>query len=282
MNELGSYMDDLLPLIVEHGLSLLGAVVILVVGWMIANWSARKVRDRLSVSDRFDDTLVPVMGQSVRIMVLVVTILAVLGQFGIQTTSIIAVLGAAGLAVGLALQGTLSNVASGMMLLILRPFKIGDVVDISGTLGVVDEIGLFTTEMHSFDNLGIVMPNTQVWGSKIVNYTKFDIRRVDMEFGIGYGDDMDKAMKLIKEILDADERILTEPETLLAVATLGDSSVGIRVRPWTQTSEVWPVYYDLTKKVKESFDQNGISIPFPQRDVHLFQENPSPEAEAER
>ncbi|MEX1213355.1 MAG: mechanosensitive ion channel domain-containing protein [Balneolaceae bacterium] len=275
MGELGTYMDDLLPLIIEHGLSLLGAVVILFAGWALANWAARKVRGRLTTSERFDETLIPVIGQSVRVMVLVVTILAVLGQFGIQTASIIAVLGAAGLAVGLALQGTLSNVASGMMLLILRPFKVGDVVDISGTLGIVDEIGLFTTEMHSFDNLGIVMPNTQVWGSKIVNYTKFDTRRVDLEFGISYGDDMDKAMKLIKEVLDADERILAEPEPLLAVATLGDSSVGIRVRPWAKTPDVWPLRYDLTKKVKESFDQNGISIPFPQRDVHLIQEKSS-------
>lgn len=272
MGELGSYMDQLLPLVVEHGLSLLGAVVILLVGWTLANWAARKVRGRLTKSERFDDTLVPVLGQSVRVFVLIITILAVLGQFGIQTASIIAVLGAAGLAVGLALQGTLSNVASGMMLLILRPFKVGDVVDINGTLGIVDEIGLFTTEMHSFDNLGIVMPNTQVWGSKIVNYSQYAIRRVDMEFGIGYGDDMDKAMKLIKEVLDGDERILPEPETLLVVATLGDSSVGVRVRPWVKTEDVWPVRYDLTKKVKESFDKNGISIPFPQRDVHLFQE----------
>lgn len=273
MNALGEYTDQLLPLVIDHGLSLIGAVAILIVGWMLANWTAEKVRVKAGASDKFDDTLVPIFGQIVRILILIITVLAVLGQFGIQTASIVAVLGAAGLAVGLALQGTLGNIASGMMLLILRPFKIGDVVDIAGTMGIVDEIGLFTTEMHSFDNVGIVMPNSNVWGSKIMNYTKFDIRRVDMEFGIGYGDDMEKAKKLIVEILDQDERVLKDPEPLIAVATLGDSSVGIRVRPWTKTEDVWPLYYDLTQKVKETFDSNGISIPFPQRDVHLFKQN---------
>lgn len=273
MNALGEYTDQLLPLIIDHGLSLIGAIAILIAGWMLANWTAEKVRVKAGASEKFDDTLVPIFGQTVRILILIITVLAVLGQFGIQTTSIIAVLGAAGLAVGLALQGTLGNIASGMMLLILRPFKIGDVVDIGGTMGIVDEIGLFTTEMHSFDNIGIVMPNSNVWGSKIMNYTKFDIRRVDMEFGIGYGDDMEKAKQLIVGVLDQDERVLKEPEPLIAVATLGDSSVGIRVRPWTRTEEVWPLRYDLTQKVKEAFDANDISIPFPQRDVHLFKEN---------
>lgn len=273
MNALGEYTDQLLPLIIDHGLSLIGAIAILIVGWMLANWTAEKVRVKAGASEKFDDTLVPVFGQTVRILILIITVLAVLGQFGIQTASIVAVLGAAGLAVGLALQGTLGNIAAGMMLLILRPFKIGDVVDIAGTMGVVDEIGLFTTEMHSFDNIGIVMPNSNVWGSKIMNYTKFDIRRVDMEFGISYGDDMEKAKKLIREVLDQEERVLKEPEPLIAVATLGDSSVSIRVRPWTNTADVWPLRYDLTQKVKESFDANDISIPFPQRDVHLFQKN---------
>lgn len=270
---MGEYSEELIPLVVDHGLSLIGAILILILGWILANWAAKRVRDRAAEAKRFDDTLVPVFGQTVRIIILIVTVLAVLGQFGVQTTSLIAVLGAAGLAVGLALQGTLSNIAAGMMLLILRPFKVNDVVDVGGTMGVVDAIGLFTTEMHTFDNIGIVMPNSQVWGTKIMNYSRYEIRRVDMEFGIGYGDDMDKAMKLIKQALDEDDRVLKEPEPLIAISELNDSSVDIRVRPWTASANVWPLQYALKKSVKEKFDANGVSIPFPQRDVHLFKEN---------
>jgi len=273
LDAFGNYTDQLLPMIVEHGLSLAGAIIILIAGWIFAGWAGRKIREKAAASERFDDTLVPIFGQTIRVLILIVTILAVLGQFGIQTASIIAVLGAAGLAVGLALQGTLGNVASGMMLLILRPFKVGDVVDIGGTMGVVDEIGLFTTQMHTFDNIGIVMPNSRVWGAQIMNYSRFEIRRVDMEFGISYADDMQKAMELIRQVLEQEERVLKEPEPLIAIANLGDSSVDIRVRPWTQSSNVWPLRYAVTQKVKESFDANGISIPFPQRDVHLFKKN---------
>tara|TARA_R100001143_G_C3361215_1_gene136157 strand:- start:12902 stop:13729 length:828 start_codon:yes stop_codon:yes gene_type:complete len=268
----GQYSDSLLPIVVEHGLSVLGAIVILITGYIIAGWAARKVIKKARKSEKLDDTLTPILGQTTRAFILIITILAVLNQFGVETASIIAVLGASALAVGLALQGTLSNVAAGVMLLVLRPFKVGDVVSIGQTMGVVDEIGLFTTEMHSFDNIGISMPNSKVWGNEIQNYNRFDTRRVDMVFGIGYGDDMDKAINIIKEILDEDERILKDPEPLIAIGNLGDSSVDIRVRPWTERSNVWPLRYDLTKKVKERFDENDISIPFPQRDVHLFQE----------
>jgi small conductance mechanosensitive channel len=216
---------------------------------------------------------VPVLSKVTKIFVLIVTLLAVLGQFGVETTSIVAVLGASALAIGLALQGTLSNVASGVMLLTLRPFSVGDAVSIAGTSGVVDSIGLFTTEMHSFDNIGISIPNSKVWGSEIRNMNRFDTRRVDMQVGIGYEDNMDKAMKVIKEVLDSDDRVLSEPEPLIAIAELGDSAVVINVRPWAKTSDVWPLRFDFTKKVKERFDEEDISFPFPQRDVHLFQQN---------
>lgn len=272
-NGLGENSELLTTFILSHALSVVGAIVILIGGYILAGWAGRKVRDSAGKSQKFDDTLVPILAQTTRVFLLIITILAVLGQFGVQTASIIAVLGAAGLAVGLALQGTLSNVAAGMMLLILRPFKIGDAVNIGGTFGVIDEIGLFMTEMHSFDNIGIIMPNSRVWGNEIQNLSKFETRRVDMEFGISYRDDMDKAVSLIKEVLDADERILPEPAPLVAIAELGESSVKIRVRPWTQTSNVWPLRYDITKKIKENFDANDVSIPFPQRDVHLFQKN---------
>lgn len=269
---LTQYGESLAPLAVEYGMGVIGAILILIIGWVIAGWAAKKVMKKGGESDKIDNTLVPILAKLTRISILIITLLAVLSQFGVETTSIVAVIGASALAVGLALQGTLSNVAAGVMLLILRPFKIGDVVNIGSTMGVVDEIGLFTTEMHSFDNIGISMPNSRVWGDEIQNYNRFDIRRVDMEFGIGYDDDMDKAMKVIKEILDADERVLDEPEPLIAVSGLGDSSVGIRVRPWANRSDVWPLRYDITKKVKERFDEEDITFPYPQRDVHMFQE----------
>lgn len=268
----GQYSETLLPIVVEHGLSVLGAIIILITGFIVAGWAARKVTKKAKKSEKLDDTLIPILGQVTRALILIITILAVLSQFGVETTSIVAVLGASALAVGLALQGTLSNVAAGVMLLVLRPFRVGDVVNIGEILGVVDEIGLFTTEMHSFDNIGISMPNSRVWGNEIKNLSRFDTRRVDMVFGIGYSDDMDKAMKIIKEILDEDERVLKDPEPLIAVSNLGDSSVDFIVRPWTERDNVWPLRYDITKKVKERFDENDISIPFPQRDIHLFQE----------
>lgn len=270
---LTEYSETLAPMVIEYGMGVIGAILILIIGWIIAGWAAKKVRMKGEKSEKVDDTLVPILAKITKISILIITLLAVLSQFGVETTSIVAVLGASALAVGLALQGTLSNVAAGVMLLILRPFKIGDAVDIGGTMGVVDEISLFTTEMHSFDNIGITMPNSRVWGNEIKNLNRFDTRRVDMEFGIDYSDDMDKAMKIIKEILDEDERILKNPEPLIAVSNLGDSSVDIRVRPWTESSNVWPLRYDLTKKVKERFDEEDISFPFPQRDVHMFNEN---------
>lgn len=272
-SNMGENSDVITELVITHGMSLIGAIAILIVGYIVAGWAAKKVRKSATKSGKFDETLVPILAQTTKVIILLITILAVLGQFGVQTASIIAILGAAGLAVGLALQGTLSNVAAGMMLLILRPFKVGDAVDIAGTVGVVDEIGLFTTDMHTFDNIGVTMPNSIVWGQEIQNLSRFDTRRVDMEFGIDYSDDMDKAIKLIKEVLAEDDRVLPEPETLIAVSALGDSAVNIRVRPWAKTSDVWPLYYDLTKRMKEKFDENDVSFPFPQRDVHLFQNN---------
>ncbi len=272
MDQINSLQEQVVPFFVEYGLEVIGAVLILVVGLMLAKWLGRRVEKYLDTKERFDNTVTPLFAKAVRIIVIAATVLAVLNKFGVETASLIAVLGTIGLAIGLALQGTLSNIASGIMLLVIRPFSVGDTVDIGSTSGVVDEIGLFVTEMHTFDNVAITMPNSKVWGTEIKNYSANDTRRVDMEFGIAYDDDMDKAMGIIKEVLDADERILAEPEPLIAVSNLGDSAVAIRVRPWTETANVWPLRYDLTKRVKERFDEEGVSFPFPQRDVHLFQE----------
>lgn len=273
MDQFNSFASNLQPFLITYGLNIIGAIAILIVGLIIAKWLGTRVHQSLSRSQRFDDTVTPLIAKTVRIVIIAVTILAVLNKFGVQTASLVAVLGTIGLAIGLALQGTLSNIASGIMLLLLRPFNVGDTVDIGSTSGVVDEIGLFVTEMHTFDNVGITMPNSKVWGNEIRNYSRNDVRRVDMEFGIAYDDDMDKAMGVVKEVLDTDERVLSEPEPLIAISALGDSAVNIRVRPWTQTANVWPLRYAITKRIKERFDEEGISFPFPQRDVHLFKEN---------
>ena len=272
MDQLNSLSQDLTPFFVRYGLELIGAVAILIVGLIAAKWLGRRVEKYMSKSERFDDTITPLFAKSVRIIVIAATVLAVLNKFGVETASLIAVLGTIGLAIGLALQGTLSNIASGIMLLVLRPFNVGDAVDIGSTSGVVDEIGLFVTEMHTFDNVAITMPNSRVWGNEIKNYSRNDKRRVDLEFGIAYDDDMDKAMRIVNEVLSSDERVLAEPEPLVAISNLGDNSVSVRVRPWTETANVWPLRYDLTKRIKERFDEEEISFPFPQRDVHLYKQ----------
>lgn len=272
-NYIAESMESIVPLLTTYGLQVIGALVVLLAGWILSKWAGNRVEKYTARSERMDNTLGPLFVKFIRILVLIITLLIVLGQFGVETASLIAVLGTIGLAIGLALQGTLSNIASGIMLLVLRPFNAGDAVDIGGTMGIVDEIGLFVTEMHTFDNIAITMPNSRIWGDKIENYSRNSTRRVDMEFGIGYDDDMDKAMNIIHEVLASDERILPEPEPLIAVGTLNDSSVDIRVRPWTQTEHVWPLRYALTKRIKERFDEEGISIPYPQRDVHMHQQN---------
>ena len=258
-------VDRLLTL----GLNVVGALSILIIGLIVSNWAAGFVRRTVERSPKFDKTLGFVFAQLTRWVVLAFTLVAVLNKFGVQTTSIVALLGAAGLAVGLALQGTLSNIASGVMLLGLRPFKVGDFVEIGGTLGVVDEIGLFTTRMHTPDNIGVHMPNSSVWGQQIKNYAQHKTRRIDLTFGIGYSDDIGHAIAVIRSILDGEERVLQEPEYRVGVSALGDSSVDILVWPWVKSEDFLDVKLDLIRAVKERFDAEGISIPFPQRDLHI-------------
>jgi small conductance mechanosensitive channel len=202
-------------------------------------------------------------------------VIAVLSLFGIETTSLIAVLGAAGLAVGLALQGTLSNFASGVMLLLFRPFKVGDYVEIAGEGGSVQEIGIFSTQLHTPDNVKIAIPNSAVYGQTIKNYSANDTRRNDLVIGISYDDDIARAVETIQRILAADSRVLEDPEPVVAVADLADSSVNLVVRPWCAGSDYWPLRFDLTRQIKEELEAAGCSIPYPQRDVHLYQEGPT-------
>jgi len=208
----------------------------------------------------------------VKYVILAFTVVAVLNRFGIETTSLVAVLGAAGLAIGLALQGTLSNVAAGVMLLMFRPYKVGDFIEGAGLAGTIKATGLFTTDMATGDNIHIVVPNSQLWGAAIRNFSHHATRRVDLTVGIGYGDDIDKAMDVIQRIAADEPRIHADPEPFVAVANLGDNAVELVVRVWVDAGDYWGVKFAMTKTIKQTFDKEGISFPFPQRDVHIYQE----------
>ena len=260
-----------IDLITRWGLRVAGAIAVLVIGRMVAGLLRRGVRKAL-VKREVDATLVPFIASLAYYLALAVVVIAVLSLFGIQTTSLVAVLGAAGLAVGLALQGTLSHFAAGIMLLIFRPFKVGDVVEVGGTKGKVEEVGIFTTTLRSPDNVKILVPNSEIYGSSISNYNGYDTRRVDMVMGISY----DAAKRIIREVVEADERVLEEPPVQIEVAELADSSVNLVVRPWCRASDYWDVKFTLTHRLKEALEAGGCSIPYPQRDVHVFQEAPAP------
>ncbi len=262
---------ETIDFLISIGMQVLAAIAILVAGWILAATAERAVRNRARRSAVLDSTLAITLAKVTRALVLAITVIAVLNQFGVQTASLIALLGAAGLAVGLALQGTLSNVASGIMLLALRPIRVGDFVEVGSTLGAVSEIGLFVTSLNTPDNIAVVIPNSQIWGTAIKNYTRNDTRRVDMVFGISYSDDMEKAVAIVNALIEQDQRFLKEPAPLVAIAELADSSVNIYARPWVNRADFFAAKLDLTKKVKQRFDAEGISIPFPQRDVHVHQ-----------
>jgi small conductance mechanosensitive channel len=255
---------------VEYGADIVGAIVILIVGWIVAGWARRLTRRAVDRSPHVDSTLKPLIGSIVRYAVLIFTLIAVLAQFGVQTTSIIAVLGAAGLAIGLALQGTLSNISAGMMLLFLRPLKVGEFIDAEGTAGTVDEIGLFTTQMRTFDGVYLSVPNAQLWNRSIKNYSRLPTRRIDVPIGIAYSDDIDAAMKPLQALMEGDDRVLRDPPPEVMVTELGDSAVVLNLRCWTNADNYWGLLFHLNKHSKLALDAAGISIPFPQRDVHLF------------
>jgi len=202
---------------------------------------------------------------------MIFVVLAALSQLGIQTTSFIAILGAAGLAVGLALQGSLANFASGFLMIIFRPIRVGDFIEGAGTAGTVEEIAIFTTTLVTPDNKTVIVPNGSLTGDNIVNWTLKGTRRVDMTMGIGYDDDIDKARQIMQDVMANDDRILKDPAPQIAVVELADSSVNFVVRPWAKASDYWGVYMTTTENIKKAFDANGISIPYPQRDVHVFE-----------
>jgi len=218
---------------------------------------------------QLDSILVDFISAIISSLLTLFVIIAAVGKLGVDTTSLVAILGAAGLAIGLSLQGSLQNFAAGVMLLVFRPFKAGDFVEAGGVSGSVINIGIFSTIMSTPDNKEIIVPNGNIYGDNITNYSAKSTRRVDMVFGIGYGDDLLKAKRVLTSMLDADERVLKEPAYTVAVGELGDSSVNLVVRPWVKSSDYWGLKFDFTEAVKLRFDQEGISIPFPQMDVHL-------------
>lgn len=251
----------------EYGLSLVSAIVILIAGYVLAGWVSRAISNKLQRIKRFDKTLVPVLSQIARYAILVFTFVLVLAEFGIQTTSIIAVLGAAGLAIGLALQGTLQNVAAGLMLLFLRPFKIGDFIETAAGAGTVDEIGMFVTEMRTPQGLYLSVPNSKIWAGSITNFSKLPNRRIDLVVGISYDDDIDKARALILKLANSRDGVLQEPAPVVNVTNLGDSSVDLELRAWTRRQDYWEARWGLIRDAKYALDKAGISIPYPHMQV---------------
>lgn len=274
-------VDQVMAAITTYGMDVLGAVLILIAGWMIAGWVHRRLKAGLQRFKAVDEMLAGFFSALAKYAILIVTVIAVLSQFGVETTSLIAVFGAAGLAIGLALQGTLSNIAAGVMMLLLRPFKVGDYIVTGGEGGTVKALGLFTTELATPDNVKIVIPNNQIWGNAITNYSAHDKRRMDLVYGISYDDDINKAFDIIEKELKADKRVLADPVPQTMVSGLGESAVDITARIWVASSDYWAVKFDLTKLVKEKLEAGGCSIPFPQRTVHMIQ-SPAPKPAAKK
>ena len=270
MEQLQQLLDSAWEMVINNYLEVVAAIVILVIGRVVAGWMRRLTRKGLKRGD-VDATLVPFVAKLVYYAVMAVVVIAALNRLGVATTSVVAIIGAAGLAVGLSLQGTLSNFASGVMLLIFRPFDLGDFVNAGGTAGTVMEIGVFATTLKSSDNIRITVPNSQIYGATISNYNGYETRRVDMVMGISYDDNIQTAMDTIHRIVTADERVLADPEPQIAVSNLGDSSVDITVRPWCSAADYWALRCDLNRRLKEGLDAAGCSIPYPQTDVHLHQ-----------
>ncbi len=256
-------------LITIYGIQVISAIVIFVIGRWVAKIVSNLVR-RMMRKANIDQTLRRFTASMVYIGLLAFVVLAALGQLGIQTTSFIAVVGAAGLAVGLALQGSLANFAAGFLMIIFKPFGVGDYIEGAGVAGTVEDIQIFTTTLKTPDNKIIIVPNAKLTDDNIINWTVKGTRRVDMVFGIGYGDDIDKAKRIMEEVLAQDDRVLKDPAPQVAVLELADSSVNFVVRPWVKSGDYWSVYFDTIEKMKKVLDANGINIPFPQRDVHIY------------
>ena len=269
MELVSKFSDQTVSFITTNGFTVLESILILVIGVWVSKKLCRLLENRL-FKTKVDPTIGPFLKNLVYYLLLTAVVIATMGHMGVNVTSFLAVLGAASLAVGLALKDSLSNFAAGILLLFFRFFKVGDYVTVAGTSGTVNSVNIFNTELTTPDNQAMFVPNSSILGNVIVNVTRNPTRRLDMVFGIGYGDDIDKAKGILNDILAQESRLLKEPEPVIAVSELADSSVNIVVRPWVATKDYWGVRFDLTERVKKAFDANGISIPYPQQDVHII------------
>ena len=256
-------------MITEYLIKIVLALAIFFLGKMAAKWLTKFIIKTLNKTGQIDDTLESFLSSVIYGILLVLVVLSALGQLGVETTSFIAIIGAVGLAVGLAFQNTLSNISAGVMIVIFKPIKVGEFVEAGGASGSVEEINIFNTIMKTGDNKTIIIANSNIINKNIVNYSRKKTRRVDLTFGIGYDDDLKLAKEILIDILQKDERILKDPAPLVAVSELADSSVNFVTRSWVKSSDYWGVYFDTLEKVKLKFDKKGISIPYPQMDVHL-------------
>ena len=261
-------IDKLMGVVTDYGLKIIGAIVILIIGRIAASIVRRAVRKTFT-RRKTDDTIVSFVSTMAYALVMIFVVLATLATLGVQTASFVAVIGAAAFAIGFALQGSLSNFAAGVMIIVFRPYKVGDFVDCAGVAGVVKDVHLFNTFIDTPDNIKVIVPNSKIYGDVIKNVTGNDTRRVDLVVGIAYDAPIGKAMEVALNVMKEDERVLPEPEPMVAVSELADSSVNLVVRPWVKKEDYWAVRFDVTRKIKEAYDANSIEIPFPQHVVHM-------------
>ena len=267
LGEMSVFSQELLAIALSSSVNILAGLGTIIIGFWLSSKASSMVRKQMSTLQRVDKTLAPILASIIRYAGFILTLVVALGQFGVQTTSIIAVLGAAGLAIGLALQGTLSNVASGIMLLLLRPFSVGDWIETNSISGTVREIGLFATQIDTFDNIYITVPNSSIWSATIINNSRHQIRRMDLDIGIGYNSDLNKVEKALIT-LTKDKRILSDPEPQFLVVDYADSAILVRLRLYAQYEDFFALNWDLKRRLKPLLDAHNIEIPFPQRVVH--------------
>ena len=267
LDEMSVFSQELLAIALSSSVNILAGLGTIIIGFWLSSKASGMVRKQMSTLQRVDKTLAPILASIIRYAGFILTLVVALGQFGVQTTSIIAVLGAAGLAIGLALQGTLSNVASGIMLLLLRPFSVGDWIETNSISGTVQEIGLFATQIDTFDNIYITLPNSSIWSATIINNSRHQLRRMDLDIGIGYNSDLNKVEKALMT-LTKDKRILSDPEPQFLVVDYGDSAILVRLRLYARYEDFFALNWELKRRLKPLLDAHHIEIPFPQRVVH--------------
>jgi small conductance mechanosensitive channel len=268
--DFSNLLGKVYELLTIYGMKVVAAIIIFIVGRWVARGVSNLIR-RVMKKSKTDETLVSFVGNLSYVALLAFVIIAALNQLGIQTASFIAVLAAAGLAIGLALQGSLGNFAAGVLMIIFKPFKVGHYIEGAGVAGTVEEVQIFSTQLKTPDNKTIIVPNSKIMGDNITNYTMKATRRVELVFGIGYGDDIDHARQVIEGVISQDDRVLKDPAPAVVVSELADSSVNFKIRVWTNSDDYWGFYFDTTEKIKKQFDAEGISIPFPQHDVHVYE-----------